>query len=343
MALHAIASPLERLALVCAGRNADMMAPEQLGAQSVSSRRLPVDGEFAPRAMRAQCRARSSYKSHCCRASISHSPRQASRSPHIRLDAVRPARPLAVSACLGVAAAAVGGAEATETAAAPSARESTESTQAEDADVGEVLRIVTSRVVDRRTEYLIDWADEHPDSWEPAENIAGDLLAAFEGPWWAASRKAEQEALEVRWAAEEGREEEGVGGREGGKGKEGKGVDCRMSVAGQHGTGGCCWQFPCCLSTFRTSPAPSHRLQKLLAEGRDVNAIDANGRTALHFVAGFGNEKVWGERRGRNTPQYGASLALTCRHTMKDQHTLQTGRKATPMGSSIWEDSANRS
>ena len=65
-------------------------------------------------------------------------------------------------------------------------------------DVGEVLRVVTSRVVDRKTEYLIEWADDHPDSWEPAENIAGDLLAAFEGPWWTAARKADQAALEVR-------------------------------------------------------------------------------------------------------------------------------------------------
>ena len=68
----------------------------------------------------------------------------------------------------------------------------------ESEDVGEVLRVVTSRVVDRKTEYLIEWADDHPDSWEPAENIAGDLLAAFEGPWWTAARKADQAALEVR-------------------------------------------------------------------------------------------------------------------------------------------------
>jgi hypothetical protein len=37
---------------------------------------------------------------------------------------------------------------------------------------GEVKCILSSRVVDRQTQYLIEWNDEHPDSWEPASNIA---------------------------------------------------------------------------------------------------------------------------------------------------------------------------
>lgn len=39
-------------------------------------------------------------------------------------------------------------------------------------DFGEVNRIVSSRVVDGATEYLIEWKDDHPDSWEPPSNIA---------------------------------------------------------------------------------------------------------------------------------------------------------------------------
>eukprot|EP00271_Cylindrocystis_brebissonii_P014168 TRINITY_DN35429_c0_g1_i1.p1 TRINITY_DN35429_c0_g1~~TRINITY_DN35429_c0_g1_i1.p1 ORF type:complete len:443 (+),score=89.68 TRINITY_DN35429_c0_g1_i1:287-1615(+) len=95
-----------------------------------------------------------------------------------------------------------------------------------DEDYGDVLRILGSRVVDRQTQYLIEWADDHPDSWEPADNIARDVVGIYLEPWWVAARKAD----------------EGL-------------------------------------------------LQGLLEEGRDVNAIDENERTAVIFAAGLGNEK----------------------------------------------------
>lgn len=39
-------------------------------------------------------------------------------------------------------------------------------------DYGEVNKILASRVVDGETQYLIEWKDDHPDSWEPPANIA---------------------------------------------------------------------------------------------------------------------------------------------------------------------------
>eukprot|EP00475_Leptophrys_vorax_P027230 TRINITY_DN3881_c0_g1_i1.p1 TRINITY_DN3881_c0_g1~~TRINITY_DN3881_c0_g1_i1.p1 ORF type:complete len:430 (+),score=37.60 TRINITY_DN3881_c0_g1_i1:107-1396(+) len=87
----------------------------------------------------------------------------------------------------------------------------------------------TRRAIDPRpvTQYLIEWKDDHPDSWEPRENVAADLVAGFEEPWWTAARKGDEAAL-----------------------------------------------------------------VKLLEDGRDVNAIDTNGRTALLFAAGLGNEQL---------------------------------------------------
>ncbi|KAL3697098.1 hypothetical protein R1sor_011174 [Riccia sorocarpa] len=101
---------------------------------------------------------------------------------------------------------------------------------AEAEDFGEVERILASRVLDRKTEYLILWKDDHPDSWEPAENIAKDLTAEYETPWWQAARKADADKLKALLEAEDVQ--------------------------------------------------------------RDVNEIDENQRTALHFAAGLGSEKV---------------------------------------------------
>lgn len=39
-------------------------------------------------------------------------------------------------------------------------------------DFGEVSKILSARVVDGEVQYLIEWKDDHPDSWEPPANIA---------------------------------------------------------------------------------------------------------------------------------------------------------------------------
>lgn len=92
---------------------------------------------------------------------------------------------------------------------------------------GEVNKILASRVMEGKTQYLIEWKDEHLESWEPQANIASDLVAEFETPWWQAAKKAEDQKLK----------------------------------------------------------------ELLEYEGRDVNSIDENGRTALFFAAGLGSEK----------------------------------------------------
>jgi pentatricopeptide repeat protein len=45
------------------------------------------------------------------------------------------------------------------------------------ADYGEVSKILASRFEDGQTQYLIEWKDDHLESWEPADNIARDLVS----------------------------------------------------------------------------------------------------------------------------------------------------------------------
>lgn len=46
-------------------------------------------------------------------------------------------------------------------------------------DYGEVNKILASRVFEGETQYLIEWKDDHPESWEPPENIARFVLPPF--------------------------------------------------------------------------------------------------------------------------------------------------------------------
>lgn len=61
---------------------------------------------------------------------------------------------------------------------------------------GEVKGIIGSRVVEGpRMEYLIEWKDGHTPSWVPSQNIAKDVIAEYEIPWWTAAKKADEAAL----------------------------------------------------------------------------------------------------------------------------------------------------
>eukprot|EP00262_Sarcandra_glabra_P017294 TRINITY_DN587_c0_g1_i1.p1 TRINITY_DN587_c0_g1~~TRINITY_DN587_c0_g1_i1.p1 ORF type:complete len:378 (+),score=64.01 TRINITY_DN587_c0_g1_i1:142-1275(+) len=92
---------------------------------------------------------------------------------------------------------------------------------------GEVNKIIGSRAVDAGMEYLIEWKDGHSPSWVPSSNIAKDVVAEYETPWWTAAKKADSAALSRLLEAD---------------------------------------------------------------ANRDVDAVDGDGRTALHFVSGLGSE-----------------------------------------------------
>lgn len=78
------------------------------------------------------------------------------------------------------------------------------------------------------TEFLVEWKDGHDPSWVPSANIAADVVAEYETPWWTAAKKADDVAL----------------------------------------------------STLLSDPNTA----------RDSDALDSDGRSALHFVCGLGSE-----------------------------------------------------
>eukprot|EP00252_Welwitschia_mirabilis_P013199 TRINITY_DN2911_c0_g1_i1.p1 TRINITY_DN2911_c0_g1~~TRINITY_DN2911_c0_g1_i1.p1 ORF type:complete len:406 (-),score=87.94 TRINITY_DN2911_c0_g1_i1:27-1244(-) len=64
-----------------------------------------------------------------------------------------------------------------------------------DETFGEVERIMGSRAVGNRMQYLIEWKDGHIPTWVPSENIAKDVVEDYEGPWWTAIKKADEKLL----------------------------------------------------------------------------------------------------------------------------------------------------
>lgn len=57
------------------------------------------------------------------------------------------------------------------------------------------IRVMTEEDGRPRVEYLVQWKDGSPDTWEPASNLADDLLRDYEQRWWTAVRKGDEEKL----------------------------------------------------------------------------------------------------------------------------------------------------
>jgi len=69
-----------------------------------------------------------------------------------------------------------------------------------DGEIVEVVDLRGIRVVKEddgrpRVEYLVEWKDGSPDTWEPATNLADDLLRDYEQRWWGAVRKGDENTL----------------------------------------------------------------------------------------------------------------------------------------------------
>eukprot|EP00887_Chlorella_sp_A99_P004095 scaffold23.g4095.t1 len=46
-----------------------------------------------------------------------------------------------------------------------------------------------------RVEYLVQWKDGSPDTWEPASNLADNLLREYEQRWWSSVKKGDEKEL----------------------------------------------------------------------------------------------------------------------------------------------------
>eukprot|EP00898_Chlorokybus_atmophyticus_P000796 jgi/Chlat1/1717/Chrsp127S01940 len=136
-------------------------------------------------------------------------------------------------------------------------QESPSSMQSEVEEVGKVDKIVATRITEDegRVEYLIKWEDDHPDSWEPAENIAPNVIDAFEEAWWPVSKQGDFSALQERLS--EGRlvDKRDANGR------------TALHYASGIGSKDC--------------------VRALLDAGADVSVQDKDGYTPLHIAAGY--------------------------------------------------------
>ncbi|KAL5984106.1 hypothetical protein ACLOJK_018208 [Asimina triloba] len=136
---------------------------------------------------------------------------------------------------------------------------------------GEVERIIGSRAVRRNEfdrydmEYLIQWKDGHAPSWVPSSNIAKDVIAEYDGPWWTAAKKGDASALEQILAAD---------------------TQSERDVDAVDGDGRTALLF--------VSGLGSEQCVKLLVEaGADLDHKETQGGlTALHMAAGYARPGV---------------------------------------------------
>jgi signal recognition particle 43 kDa protein len=106
-------------------------------------------------------------------------------------------------------------------------------------------------------EYLVAWKDGSPDTWEPAANLADDLLRDYEQRWWGAVRKGDEDTIKTML--------------QGGSAVLSRTVDdARRSAL-----------------HFAAGLGRPNLVQMLLAAGAEVDLADREGYTPLHMAAGY--------------------------------------------------------
>lgn len=121
---------------------------------------------------------------------------------------------------------------------------------------GEVKKIIGSRAVGETMQYLIEWEDGHRPTWVPSANIARDVVEEYEGPWWAAVKKVDENKL--RNLLED--------------------VERDVDAIDENGR----------TALLFAAGLGSENCVRLLAKaGADLDKQDKEGFTALHIAAGY--------------------------------------------------------
>lgn len=121
---------------------------------------------------------------------------------------------------------------------------------------GTVKKIIGSRAVGGNMQYLIEWEDGHRPTWVPSANIARDVVEEYEGPWWAAVKKADENNL--RKLLED--------------------VERDVDAIDENGR----------TALLFAAGLGSENCIRLLADaGADLDKQDSEGFTALHIAAGY--------------------------------------------------------
>jgi signal recognition particle protein len=129
-------------------------------------------------------------------------------------------------------------------------------------DIAEVEALKGIRVTKEedgrpRVEYLVQWKDGSPNTWEPASNLADNLLRDYENRWWSAVKKADLDTIYDMLA---------VGGP-----VLARTVDENRRTA----------------LHFAAALNKAELVQRLLAAGAEVDLADKEGYTPLHMASGY--------------------------------------------------------
>jgi len=129
-------------------------------------------------------------------------------------------------------------------------------------DIAEVEALKGIRVTEEDNgrpliEYLVQWKDGSPNTWEPASNLADNLLRDYEYRWWTAVKKADVDTIYEMLA---------VGGP-----VLARTVDESRRTA----------------LHFAAALNKAELVQRLLAAGAEVDLADKEGYTPLHMAAGY--------------------------------------------------------
>jgi signal recognition particle protein len=129
-------------------------------------------------------------------------------------------------------------------------------------DIAEVEALKGIRVSEEddgrpRVEYLVQWKDGSPNTWEPASNLADNLLRDYENRWWTAVKKADLDTIYDMLA---------IGGP-----VLARTVDDNRRTA----------------LHFAAALNKAELVQRLLTAGAEVDLADKDGYTPLHMAAGY--------------------------------------------------------
>ena len=137
------------------------------------------------------------------------------------------------------------------------------STATTEGDIAEVKALKGIRVIKdeegnpKMIEYLVEWKDGSSDTWEPATNLADNLLRDYESRWWTAVRKADEDTIN---------EMVSVGGP----------VLARTIDDGRRSA-----------LHFAAALGKADLVTRLLQVGAEVDLADKDGYTPLHMAAGY--------------------------------------------------------
>ncbi|KAL4852722.1 Signal recognition particle protein [Chlorella vulgaris] len=184
------------------------------------------------------------------------------------------------------------------------------------------IRVLKNEDDSPRIEYLVQWKDGSPDTWEPATNLADNLLRDYEQRWWGAVKKGDEETV-------------------------GKMLDVGADVLARTVN-----EDRRSAVHFFAARGNAEVVQRLLKAGGEVGLADKEGYTPLHMAAGYmhtttiaallagGADPEQQDREGRSPLELVESLraALPAGNPMLVQRRMQLENVIQMLMANMFED-----